>query len=257
MTAFPVRTATNADAGIRDNVVTVRAPRLTKGLVTDLIHEQGLDHPRCGNRRVIGRFESALAVALTVLLAGAGAAVVSRAGQADAATAQSAASTSGLGDVRASAEEKWSIPAGDPLRVRIPAIGVVAPLVPLGLNADGTLEVPSYDRAGWYVGGPRPGQPGPAVVAAHVDSRTGPAVFYRLKELQPGHEVHIDYAGGASVGFVVRETGRYSKSGFPTAEVYGRTEGPELRLITCTGTFDRSARSYRDNLVVWADISRP
>jgi len=224
--------------------------------VTDLIHEQGLDDARCGNRRLIRRFESALAVVLTVLLTGAGAAAVSRAGQADAATAQSAASPSGPDHVRGSAEKHWSVPSGDPVRVRIPAIGVVASLVPLGLNADGTLEVPSYDRAGWYVGGPRPGQPGPAVVAAHVDSRTGPAVFYRLKELQPGHEVHIDYAGGTSVGFVVREAGRYSKSGFPTAEVYGRTEGPELRLITCTGTFDRASRSYRDNLVVWADIHR-
>lgn len=223
--------------------------------MTDLIHEQGLDDATCGNTRFIRRFESALAVVLTMLLAGAGAAVVSRAGQTDAATARPAASTSGPDHVRAAAEEKWSIPPGDPVTVRIPAIGVVAPLVPLGLNADGALEVPSYDRAGWYVGGPRPGQPGPAVVAAHVDSKTGPAVFYRLKELQPGHEVHIDYVGGASVGFVVREAGRYSKSGFPTAEVYGRTEGPELRLITCTGTFDRSARSYRDNLVVWADIN--
>lgn len=223
--------------------------------MTDLIHGQGLDDARCGNKRFIRRFESALAVVLTVLLAGAGAAVASRAGQADAATAESAGSTMVPDHVGGSAEEHSSMPSGDPVRVRIPAIGVVAPLVPLGLNADRTLEVPSYDRAGWYVGGPRPGQPGPAVVAAHVDSKTGPAVFYRLKELQPGHEVHIDYAGGASVGFVVREAGRYSKSDFPTAEVYGRTEGPELRLITCTGTFDRPARSYRDNLVVWADIN--
>ena len=142
--------------------------------------------------------------------------------------------------------------SGDPLRVRIPAIGVVAPLVRLGLNPDRTLEVPTYEEAGWYTGRSRPGDPGPAIIAAHVDSRTGPAVFYRLRELTPGDLIHVDYRGG-SVTFSVRESQSFPKSSFPTSLVYGATDGPELRLVTCDGTFDRQARSYRSNLVVWAE----
>ena len=147
-------------------------------------------------------------------------------------------------------------PSGDPLRVRIPAIGVVAPLVRLGLNPDRTLEVPKYQEAGWYTGASRPGSAGPAVIAAHVDSTTGPAVFYRLKELKTGDTVHVDYGDG-TVTFSVRESQSFLKSSFPTARVYGATEDPELRLITCDGTFDRTARSYRSNRVVWAGMAVP
>lgn len=147
-------------------------------------------------------------------------------------------------------------PPGPPLRVRIPAIGVVAPLVPLGIAADGTLEVPRFEEAGWYAGGSRPGDQGPAVIAAHVDSTTGPAVFYRLKELKRGDAVHVDYGDG-TVTFSVRGSQSVPKSQFPTREVYGPTDGPELRLITCDGTFDRETRSYRSNLVVWADLASP
>ena len=123
----------------------------------------------------------------------------------------------------------------------------------LGLNPDRTLEVPSFEEAGWYTGASRPGDPGPSVIAAHVDSTSGPSVFYRLKELKPGDVVHVDYRGGASVTFSVDRSESFSKASFPTAQVYGATAGPELRLITCDGTFDRSARSYRSNLVVWAN----
>lgn len=148
-------------------------------------------------------------------------------------------------------------PAGDPLRVRIPAIGVVASLVRLGLNPDRTLEVPGYEEAGWYTGASRPGDPGPSVIAAHVDSTTGPSVFYRLRELKPGDEVHVDYRGGSSVTFAVDRSESFPKASFPTAQVYGATAGPELRLITCDGTFDRTVRSYRSNLVVWAGPVSP
>lgn len=145
-------------------------------------------------------------------------------------------------------------PAGDPLRVRIPAIGVVASLVRLGLNPDGTMEVPNYEEAGWYTGASRPGDRGPAVIAAHVDSTTGPSVFYRLRDLQPGDLVHVDYRGGTSVPFAVGRSESFPKSAFPTTQVYGATAEPELRLITCGGTFDRKVRSYRSNLVVWAGL---
>lgn len=151
----------------------------------------------------------------------------------------------------ATPEAGASAPTGDPLRVRIPAIGVDAPLRRLGLNADGSLEVPGFEEAGWYGGGTRPGEPGPAVVAAHLDSTTGPAVFYRLGQLRPGDVVLVDYGDGTAA-FGVQRSERFAKSQFPTETVYGRTDTPELRLVTCDGEFDRRTRSYKDNLIVWA-----
>lgn len=144
-----------------------------------------------------------------------------------------------------------SVPRGDPVRIRIPSIGVTAPLVRLGLATDGTLEVPRFEDAGWYTGRSRPGEPGPSVIAAHFDSTTGPAVFYRLRELAPGAEILVDYREG-TVRFVSRSSESFEKNTFPTSRVYGPTIGPELRLITCEGRFDRRTRSYQSNLVVWA-----
>lgn len=139
-----------------------------------------------------------------------------------------------------------------PLRVRIPTIGTDAVLDPLGLNDDGTLEVPPYERAGWFEGAAKPGENGPAVIAAHVDSRTGPAVFFKLNLVRAGDTVTVDYDDGTRVDFVVQGAETFPKSAFPTERVYGPTSGPELRLITCGGSFDRRAGSYRDNLIVWA-----
>ncbi len=141
---------------------------------------------------------------------------------------------------------------GAPQRVRISSIDVDAPMTALGLNADGTLEVPPYELAGWYKGRPKPGDTGGAVIAAHVDSLTGPAVFYRLTSLAPGDVVSVDYDDGTSVDFAVGSVQSFPKSEFPTEAVYGPTGGPELRLITCGGSFDRQSRSYLDNVVVWA-----
>lgn len=156
----------------------------------------------------------------------------------------------------ATPEARGPTPAGDPLRVRIPAIGVDAPLRRLGLNGDGTLEVPGFEEAGWYSGGPRPGEPGPAVVAAHLDSTTGPAVFYRLGQVRPGDVVLVDYGDGTAT-FAVQRSDRFAKLQFPTETVYGPTDGPELRLVTCDGDFDRRTRSYKDNLIVWATSAAP
>jgi LPXTG-site transpeptidase (sortase) family protein len=197
-------------------------------------------------RRVAVPVAATLLIAVLLALTGTGV-VVARTGGAAApvVAAKAAAALPGPRDLT---------PSGDPLRVRIPAIGVDAPLVRLGLNPDRTLEVPGYDESGWYTGGSRPGDRGPAVIAAHVDSRTGPAVFYRLRELKAGDAVHVDYRDG-TVTFSVRESQSFPKTSFPTAQVYGATVGPELRLITCDGTFDRKARSYRSNLVVWAGLA--
>jgi sortase (surface protein transpeptidase) len=145
------------------------------------------------------------------------------------------------------------LPPSPPVRVEIPAIGVSSPLVRLGLNRDRTMEVPDdFQVAGWFTGGPEPGQLGPAVIAGHVDSRTGPAVFHRLHEVRPGDELRVVRADHLVVRFEVDSLARYAKQALPTEAVYGATTAPVLRLITCAGSFDQASRSYRDNLVVSA-----
>jgi sortase (surface protein transpeptidase) len=140
-----------------------------------------------------------------------------------------------------------------PARISIPAIGVDSALAEIGVDRTGALVPPAdFHRAGWFAAGPAPGETGPAVLAGHVDDRTGPAVFYRLEELTPGDRVVVTRGDGQPVTFTVTRVAAYPKDDFATAEVYGPTTGPELRLITCGGTFDRSRRSYTDNVVVFA-----
>lgn len=147
----------------------------------------------------------------------------------------------------------------NPLRIAIPSIDLVANLAPLGLEPDGSLAVPEdFSLAGWYTDGPEPGEPGPAVIAGHVDSRDGPAVFFRLRELIPRDLIVIETEEGASLTFAVERVERHAKDRFPTAAVYGSTTRPALRLITCGGSFDRATRRYRDNLVVFASpVTQP
>jgi hypothetical protein len=141
---------------------------------------------------------------------------------------------------------------GAPTRVRVAAIGLDSPLATLHLGANGALQPPrQFDRAGWYADGTAPGDPGPAVIAGHVDSKAGPAVFYRLRELTAGDKIEV-VRGGAVLRFTVTRTAWYPKSKFPTSTVYGPTPDRQLRLITCGGVFDHKLRSYKDNLVVYA-----
>jgi len=141
--------------------------------------------------------------------------------------------------------------AGEPLAVRVPSLGIDSTLVPLGRLADGTVEVPSTaDQAGWYVEGPRPGEVGPAVILGHVDSTSGPGVFATLDRLRPGDEVVVDTTAGPT-SFSVDRTEQVPKDRFPSEAVYGAVPGPELRLVTCGGAFDRSAGHYLDNVVVY------
>ena len=143
-----------------------------------------------------------------------------------------------------------------PVRLQIPAIGVSAPLVQLGRLPDGSLQVPkAWDTAGWYDKGPRPGQPGPAVILGHVDSKTGPAVFYQLRALRPGDTVRVGLADSRILVFRVQRVQRYPKDEFPTEAVYFPTLNRELRLITCGGEFDYAVGSYRDNIVVYATLA--
>jgi sortase (surface protein transpeptidase) len=142
-----------------------------------------------------------------------------------------------------------------PVRVSIPSIGVRAPLARLGLVAGGEVQVPPADRpgeAGWYEGGPTPGERGAAVILGHVDSAKGAAVFYDLGRLRPGHRVEVSRADGRVAEFTVESVERVPKGRFPTARVYGPLDHPGLRLVTCGGAFDRAERSYQDNVIVYA-----
>jgi hypothetical protein len=145
-----------------------------------------------------------------------------------------------------------------PVRLEIPAIGVATGIQRLGRAGDGTVEVPSgpdkWDVAGWYEEGTRPGDPGSAVILGHVDSKAGPAVFYRLRLLRRGDRVEVARAGGSRVTFVVDRVEQYSKRRFPTADVYYPTLKPMLRLVTCGGEFDQVSGHYTDNVIVFATL---
>ena len=142
-----------------------------------------------------------------------------------------------------------------PVRIEIEAIGVSAPVIRLGLNPDGTLEVPThFGDTGWWSGGARPGERGPAVIAGHVDSRSGPAVFFRLDRLRARDAIVVVLRDGSRARFLVQRTARYRKAAFPTAAVYGPTRTPTLRLITCSGAFDSASGHYVDNTVVYARL---
>jgi sortase (surface protein transpeptidase) len=145
--------------------------------------------------------------------------------------------------------------ASPPVRVQIPAIGVDSELIELGLQDDGTLEVPPTGfPAGWFTDAPTPGERGPAVIAGHVDWGGSPGVFYDLRHVVAGDEISVLRADGSTAVFRVAEVGQYDKDSFPTAAVYGDLDHAGLRVITCGGAFDQAARSYVDNTVVFADL---
>ncbi|WP_374616203.1 class F sortase, partial [Frankia sp. AgKG'84/4] len=145
--------------------------------------------------------------------------------------------------------------AADPVRLRAPDIAVTAPVVPLALDAAGTLIPPAgFTEVGWNEAGPEPGDDGVAVIAGHVDSTTGPAVFYRLRGLRAGAQVLVDRADGTTVTFVVDRLAEYPKTEFPDEEVYHSGSGAQLRLITCGGAFNHGTGHYIDNVVVFAHV---
>ncbi len=149
------------------------------------------------------------------------------------------------------------LPRSAPVRVRIPAVSVDAPLVRLSLDAAGVLRPPPADRpeeAGWFAGGVTPGERGTAVLAGHVDTTTGPAVFYGLGALRRGQTVRVDRADGGAAVFTVDAVDVFAKDAFPSREVYGGAGRPELRLITCGGDYsDRTG--YTGNVVIFAHLT--
>jgi len=142
-----------------------------------------------------------------------------------------------------------------PVWLIIPAIGVKTQIIDLGLNRNGTLQVPgSTTVVGWYTNSPRPGATGSAVIAGHVDSRSGPGVFFWLHTMHPGERIYVRRADGTLAVFTVTVVQMYAKAHFPTAMVYGSVPDAELRLITCGGTFDYARGSYLSNVVVYARL---
>ncbi|GII85447.1 hypothetical protein Ssi03_34370 [Sphaerisporangium siamense] len=145
-----------------------------------------------------------------------------------------------------------------PVRVKIPSIGVDAALVSLGVDKSGEIQVPSLSRpklAGWYRLGPAPGEMGPAVILGHVNTRKGPAVFSRLRELGRGAVITVVRSDGSSARFTVDGAEQASKNRFPTKRVYGHVDRPSLRLITCGGIFNPRAHSYTDNIIIYATLT--
>ena len=142
-----------------------------------------------------------------------------------------------------------------PVRVQIPSIAVDATLMDLGLQDNGTMEVPpDGTQAGWYTGAPAPGELGPAVIAGHVDWGGHPGVFYHLRTLKPDDRIVVTREDGSTAMFRVTRLEQVLKSNFPTKSVYGNIDHAGLRLITCGGSFDPQARSYDRNVIVFAEL---
>ena len=156
-----------------------------------------------------------------------------------------------------------SLPRSVPVSVDIPAIGVTSQLLQVGLNTDGTIQVPSLvtsaGEAAWYEYSATPGQIGASVIEGHVDSYQGPAVFYRLGALRPGDTIDVTLADGTTAIFRVTGVREYLKSNFPAKAIYGATDYAALRLITCGGVFDYATGHYLSSTVVFASLasSRP
>ncbi|HTR91649.1 MAG TPA: class F sortase [Trebonia sp.] len=145
-----------------------------------------------------------------------------------------------------------------PVRIKIPAIGVSAPVMRLGKNGDGTVEVPPLDNhnlAGWYDGSVTPGADGSSVVLGHVDDYDGPSVFFSIKALHRGDTIDIVRADGDTAAFAVDGVQKVGKTEFPTGDVYGSVPYPALRLVTCGGPFDVKRGEYLDNIVVYAHLT--
>lgn len=206
------------------------------------------------------RLVSVAVLGLGVLAAGAGAAglVVANGSPASAARLPSQPSpvAAPTGQTVTQTWQAADLPVPKPVELTIPSIGVKAPITTLGLNRDGTLQVPaSTTVTGWYTNSPSPGATGAAVIAGHVDSRTGPGVFFWLRNMRPGDKIYVQRADKTLAVFTVTGVQTYAKNHFPTASVYGAVPDAELRLITCGGTFDSAKGSYLSNVVVYARLS--
>ncbi|MGW8745289.1 class F sortase [Streptomyces sp. NPDC055794] len=150
------------------------------------------------------------------------------------------------------------LPRSKPVRLLIPEISVDAPFTDLAIGAGGQLEPPpaaDTNLVGWYAKGVSPGERGTSIIAGHVDTKTSAAVFARLGQLDEGDVFHVWRADGRKASFEVDGVETFAKDEFPSKRVYGDTDRSEVRLITCAGDYDRKAKDYTDNLVVFAHLT--
>ncbi|KZB86399.1 class F sortase [Amycolatopsis regifaucium] len=144
-----------------------------------------------------------------------------------------------------------------PTNVKIPKIGAESSLVTVAIGKDGKMSVPSAKnpmQAAWYRLSPVPGDVGPAILLGHVDGNKQPGIFYKLKDVNPGDEILVDRSDGKVLKFVVEKKDQVPKDQFPEDAVYGNTDKPQLRVITCGGVFDKEEHSYKDNVIVYANL---
>ncbi|MFG2132730.1 class F sortase [Streptomyces sp. NPDC048751] len=195
-----------------------------------------------------------LTAAMATLLAGCGTGESDRSGRA------SAGPRTGTGTpppARPSPNAAHALARSVPVRLRIPAIGVDTPVMRLGLAPDGSVQVPpitAHDQAGWYGHSPTPGQVGPSVILGHATvGAYGDGVFHDLARLRRGDRIAARLGNGTTAQFTVHTVRTVAKAAFPTQEVYGDVNRPELRLITCGGP--RTGDGYRDNVIVFAALS--
>lgn len=149
------------------------------------------------------------------------------------------------------------LPASRPVSLVVPSIKVAAPVAPVGQAADGSVDVPPLSRhneTGWYDRGPTPGEPGRAIIVGHVDTKSGPSVFYHLHELKPGNRIEVTRSDRSVVIFRVDTVEHFDKSHLPADRVYGDEGPPGLRLITCGGEWIGGRTGYADNVIAFASL---
>ncbi len=147
------------------------------------------------------------------------------------------------------------IPYGAPVRLRIPRIGVATKLESTSIDSKGILESPKDPKkAGWYRNGPMPGQPGNAIIVGHVDWYDGPAVFYRLSRLRKGDIVEVVNDYKITLRFRVTEVRSYANGSAPLNKIAGRTKHTHLNLVTCGGSYNRSAKNYSHRIVAYTEL---
>jgi len=214
------------------------------------------------------RLRVTLAVALAAVAGGLVAfGVHAHRGGADAPTAAAGPSTAAIADEAGKAPppppfttdpEAVSSSRASPVSLTIPAINVATNVIKLGLHKDGTVEVPQNPNdAGWYGNGPVPGQKGSSVILGHVDSKTGPAVFYRLRTLSAGDEIAVTLSDRMVAHYKVARVALYANNDFPAEKVYaGSPARPALNLVTCGGQYNRANGGYQSNVVVYTTYVR-
>ncbi|MDB4978458.1 MAG: peptidase sortase [Candidatus Peribacteria bacterium] len=197
--------------------------------------------------------------AMTLLLAAASFIASATAWQETSSTPQPVSvsgSTAGISPGMAQTFQSSDIQAGFPIRLRIRNIHVDAAVEQVGTNENQEMQTPTeWNNVGWYAPGPRPGQQGTAVMAGHLDSKTGKAVFWDLQKLKPGDTVDVVDSAGHTLTFTVKHKETYTDTTAPMQKIFGQTDGIHLNLITCGGTWNKTAGRYEEKLVVYTELA--